>query len=584
MRYFKISLLSKLMLFTFIFCVLTPGALFPQEDTTPPNLIEFDYTPKIVNVGQGSQYVYLTFRVTDDLVGLRVASCAFKSPSGTKFMGTDVYDPSHRISGDSLDGVYYNRMFIPVGSEAGTWSISHINLYDKIHNIRRYTEGDLIAMGFPTKLYIEGGADLVPPILRNFSFSTQYIDVSLGDATLNITMQVTDEYSGFYRGGYTFRSPSGQQTQTIVFFTPTDRISGDKYDGVYEKNLPIPRFSEDGTWHLVYIYLADNADNVSRYYTADLVALGFPTELEVVSDPSDVTPPDLHEFDFSPSKISVVSGPQDVPFTFKLTDDFSGFIRGSCVLQSPSGQQGQSLHFFDPEHLISGDNRDGIYESMLTIPQFSELGVWHIIQISLLDKVGNVHLFLEEELEAMEFPTELEVYDNENPAADAGEDQTIILGESASLDGSESSDSDGYVVSYEWEFGDGSPVETGPLVLHYYSETGTFSAVLTVADDKGAVSSDKTSITVISATQAAAVLVGLVNDLGLNSGLENSLNTKLTGSVDSIAKGKNNAAINKLNAFINQVNAQRGKKISAQDADRLIDLAKRIISSIQNIM
>ena len=41
--------------------------------------------------------------------------------------------------------------------------------------------------------------------------------------------------------------------------------------------------------------------------------------------------------------------------------------------------------------------------------------------------------------------------------------------------------------------------------------------------------------------------------------------------------GQYNAAINQLNAFINQVEAQRGKKITDEDADALISAAQRII-------
>jgi len=45
-------------------------------------------------------------------------------------------------------------------------------------------------------------------------------------------------------------------------------------------------------------------------------------------------------------------------------------------------------------------------------------------------------------------------------------------------------------------------------------------------------------------------------------------------------KGQENAAINKLNAFINQIEAQRGKKITDEEADTLIAEAQRIIDSI----
>ncbi len=62
-------------------------------------------------------------------------------------------------------------------------------------------------------------------------------------------------------------------------------------------------------------------------------------------------------------------------------------------------------------------------------------------------------------------------------------------GLSCSFDGSGSSDSDGTIVMYEWVFGDGTAA-TGIAVEHTYAEPGTYTATLTVTDDRGAWSRD----------------------------------------------------------------------------------------------
>jgi thermitase len=64
------------------------------------------------------------------------------------------------------------------------------------------------------------------------------------------------------------------------------------------------------------------------------------------------------------------------------------------------------------------------------------------------------------------------------------------------LDGSQSSDSDGIIASYVWSFGDGSASVTGKTISHIYSTAGSFMAVLTVTDDKGATSTSSVAITV----------------------------------------------------------------------------------------
>jgi PKD repeat protein len=64
-----------------------------------------------------------------------------------------------------------------------------------------------------------------------------------------------------------------------------------------------------------------------------------------------------------------------------------------------------------------------------------------------------------------------------------------------SLDGSASSDSDGAIVSYAWDLGDGSTA-SGTVVSHTYADPGTYTATLTVIDDDGATDSAGVTITV----------------------------------------------------------------------------------------
>jgi glucose/arabinose dehydrogenase/PKD repeat protein len=54
------------------------------------------------------------------------------------------------------------------------------------------------------------------------------------------------------------------------------------------------------------------------------------------------------------------------------------------------------------------------------------------------------------------------------------------------FDGSESTDPDGDTITYEWDFGDGSPRGSGPTTTHRYQTAGTYTATLEVADPAGA--------------------------------------------------------------------------------------------------
>ena len=65
------------------------------------------------------------------------------------------------------------------------------------------------------------------------------------------------------------------------------------------------------------------------------------------------------------------------------------------------------------------------------------------------------------------------------------------------FDGSRSSDADGTVASYAWDFGDGSSA-TGATPTHTYTNPGSYTVVLTVTDDGGSTSQWTDSITILS--------------------------------------------------------------------------------------
>jgi PKD repeat protein len=86
------------------------------------------------------------------------------------------------------------------------------------------------------------------------------------------------------------------------------------------------------------------------------------------------------------------------------------------------------------------------------------------------------------------------------PVADAGLDQSAFVGETVIFNGTDSYDPDGNIVSYDWDFGDGteSNVET---TTHVYTATGAYIVTLTVTDEVGLMGEDTTIITVQEVTE-----------------------------------------------------------------------------------
>ncbi|MBU1640685.1 MAG: tandem-95 repeat protein [Proteobacteria bacterium] len=69
----------------------------------------------------------------------------------------------------------------------------------------------------------------------------------------------------------------------------------------------------------------------------------------------------------------------------------------------------------------------------------------------------------------------------------------------------DSTDADGVILSYNWDFGDGS-VTSGAEVSHPYSTAGTYTATLTVTDDMGDTGQAKVTISISEESSATTVI------------------------------------------------------------------------------
>jgi PKD repeat protein len=133
--------------------------------------------------------------------------------------------------------------------------------------------------------------------------------------------------------------------------------------------------------------------------------------------------------------------------------------------------------------------------------------------------------------------------------------------------------------TYEWDFGDGTIISGTLTPTHAYAAAGTFTVTLTVKDDDGDSGSVTTTVTVLSPQGAADDIITDVEDLNLPDGTENSFVSKLENAIKSLANDRPSAE-GQLQAFINEVEAQRGKDLTNEQANALIAAAKWIIDNL----
>ncbi|GAC20182.1 collagenase [Paraglaciecola arctica] len=108
---------------------------------------------------------------------------------------------------------------------------------------------------------------------------------------------------------------------------------------------------------------------------------------------------------------------------------------------------------------------------------------------------------------------------NNTPTAQANGPYAAVVGGAVSFSSNGSTDSDGSISSYQWNFGDGNS-SASPNPSHSYTAAGIYTATLTVTDNQGATGVDTASITVGAASglENACLTEGQVNNVPLSSG------------------------------------------------------------------
>ena len=144
---------------------------------------------------------------------------------------------------------------------------------------------------------------------------------------------------------------------------------------------------------------------------------------------------------------------------------------------------------------------------------------------------------------------------------------------------------DSFIVEFGW--GDGSSsllglgVGSGQVVVgsHVYKAAGVYTVSIKMTDDDGGGASGGLVVSVSAPLFSFGGLRGYLEGLGLPKGTVTSLEAKVSGAQAAFDAGNYHGAAGKLGAFMDEVRAQRGKKIPAAGADELLRLAGGLLGS-----
>ncbi|UCE38629.1 MAG: PKD domain-containing protein [Thermoplasmata archaeon] len=338
--------------------------------------------------------------------------------------------------------------------------------------------------------------DTIEPIIGQVSLTPDVF--SQGTSSI-ITAQITDTSSGISNAVAYIYEPDATTYYTSVDLSYDATL--DRYKGTLRGDQTLSMEE----MYVINIYAVDHASNsIEKENQACFAVVDVTTDVEAATIVNrDITPPSTEIFDFRPSplnvdvwmevttsnavedaSISVVEYPYN-PEVVPPEPDADIFIEIEANQELDDEVSNVLIRVYYDE-----PSDPGIDETKFKLFWWNKVtSLWEEITSGVNTDDNYVwgtttHFSL------------FAPFGNWRPVADAGPHQTVNKHETVYFDGSGSTDDDGYIDSYDWDFADGSPHGSGVNPTHVYTASGSYDVVLTVTDDDGSTDTDICVITV----------------------------------------------------------------------------------------
>jgi len=338
------------------------------EDTAAPELLALEVSPP----GAGGNQRRLRFRLRDDGFGFLFGGADLLRVGGGGSISVDVLRSS-LVQGTPQDG-WYEAVLEGSWVPPGRYTIT-VRAVDGAGNSFSVDSGSPAFPG-PFMGEIEWKPELIPEIVE-FSVSPPTVDVSLADAVVNVTMVIRDPEEAIAGANLNFVATNGAPStgQLFAFDAPELLGAGQNRRSRFRRTVTIPRFSPAGK------YLLSATVQYDGLLDLQVGSRGMPppdgTPCLEILNPGTV--------DNEPAGVEVISAEPTEPWSplamgvakakVRVHDDRQPLVDpgnslfGTSVWLTPKDSGGNLLNgrrmSILPEHRISGDGLDGIYECKL---------------------------------------------------------------------------------------------------------------------------------------------------------------------------------------------------------------------------
>lgn len=356
-----------------LFTVTNSGSV----DTTSPELIAASTNPTTVDTGAGSATVTFTIEVSDSEAGFNYGLIYPNSPTtGLQHELITEFNDLNRVSGDEYSGIYEVTMTLPAGSDPGTW-VYDVDLNDRVGNGAFNLGGNFEVFASPPPVgFLSHALDSTRLTFESNGFgwaltgddSVDGIDSACSLPTPdNGTAGLRTSVTGPGNLKFQWRVDCEPNQDYLVVSSPTAAISESITGNTSwaEVNLAIPTGVHVVEWSFSKSTAGSSGEDKAWVDTVRFEAI------------TDTEPPRIEALHIENPVLDVSGGPQTLAIRLEVTDDYHGFNTGTVELLGPGGLPVQSS-VFNNAHLVSGNDKAGVYQVDFTVPPGAAPGLWNV--------------------------------------------------------------------------------------------------------------------------------------------------------------------------------------------------------------